>query len=47
MNDVTKDIAKILKEEIDKIYKFVPDVPAKQEAIRKIYEGILWLKEIP
>lgn len=45
MTDVTMDIIKNIKHEIDKIYKFVPDGPSKQVAIERFCEGVLWLKE--
>nr|DAK04628.1 MAG TPA: hypothetical protein [Caudoviricetes sp.] len=46
MNEFNKCIIKTLSEAIADIQKFTPDCPKKDEAIKRIMEGIFWLKDI-
>lgn len=46
MNEFLNSTIKGLLDSIDSIQKFCPDGPKKQEAIKRIMEGIFWLKDI-
>lgn len=46
MNEFNKCIIKTLTEAISDIQKFTPDGPKKDETIKRIMEGIFWLKDI-